>query len=304
MLTHPTIALAFTFTATVLAIYGGAALVDPYWLTVRRRARELADVDQAEDEHPSPPLSSVLRRLVDCAVDKDYDRKYIVARFATAGIYRASAVSWYFGLKLALAILPLAVGVAAHFLGYLEWEGAIIGGLVAASFGSLVPNLWLDRAVQRRHRSLRRSLPDLLDLMIVCLEGGMSPAETIRRVADELRIAHPDLAVELAMVQQDVALGSTIDKALRRFAQRADFESIRTLSTFIRETQRFGTRLTEALRSHADMLRSQREQAAEEMAQKASVKILLPTLLLILPAVFVVLAGPAIIQIQEAFAGR
>jgi len=97
---------------------------------------------------------------------------------------------------------------------------------------------------------------------------------------------------------------SSVDQALKRFSARTDFEGVRTLSTFIRESQKFGTQITEALRNHADMLRSQREQSAEETAQKAAVKILIPTLLLIFPAIFVVLVGPAVIQIQEAFASQ
>jgi tight adherence protein C len=123
-------------------------------------------------------------------------------------------------------------------------------------------------------------------------------------VSDELRLAHPALASELGFVQRDIELGATVDQALKRFATRTDYEAVRTLSTFIREAQRFGTNITDALRSHADMLRSQREQAAEESAQKASVKILIPTLLLIFPATFVVIVGPAVIQIHEAFAAK
>jgi tight adherence protein C len=300
---YPIITLLCTFATIALGVYGAATLIDPYWLTMRRRVQSLAGTGD-DDKEAVPPISSLLRRLVDSAVDQDLDRKYIVARFAKAGIYRPAAVSWYFSSKLALATLPLVLGIAAHIAGLLSWESAIIGSLLAASMGSLAPNLWLDRTVQLRHRNLRKSLPDLLDLMIVCLEGGMSLSETLRRVTEELRIVHPDLAVELGMVQRDIDFGSTVDQALRRFASRADFEGIRTLSTFVRETQRFGTRLTEALRGHADLLRAQREQAAEELAQKASVKILLPTLLLILPAVFVVLVGPAVIQIQQCFGAK
>ena len=180
----------------------------------------------------------------------------------------------------------------------------ILWACVMAAVGSILPSLWLDRAITRHQILLRRSLPDFLDLMIVCLEGGLSLQETIRRVSDELQLAHPALAVELSIVQRDIELGATVDQALKRFATRTDYEGVRTLSTFIREAQRFGTNITEALRSHADMLRSQREQAAEEKAQKAAVKILIPTLLLIFPAIFVVAVGPAVIQIQEAFAAK
>jgi tight adherence protein C len=302
MLAHPGLALLCTFGAVVLGVYALALMADPYWRTVRQRTRALAGDDDAEDDRQSTP--TLLGRFVELAVDKDGDRDFVVAQLAKAGINRPAAAGWYFSAKLALAILALAASMAAYLAGWVRWDSAAVGGLAAAILGSVTPNVWLQAAVRRRQRNLRRALPDLLDLIIVCLEGGMSLPESLRRVTDELRIAHPDLAADLLIVQRDIELGSTVDQALRRFAVRADFEGLRTLSTFVRESQRFGTRLTEALRSHADLLRSQREQSAEERAQKASVKILLPTLLLILPAVFVVLVGPAVIQIQQAFGGK
>ncbi|WP_428304119.1 type II secretion system F family protein [Lacipirellula sp.] len=223
------------------------------------------------------------------------------ARLAKAGIYNPTASSTFLGVRALLTITPPTVAIGGAL--FLHWSTtfSLAAGCLAAAAGWLAPGLWLDRVVKDRHTLLRRSLPDFLDLMIVCLQGGLSIQETIRRVGDELRIAHPILAGELSIVQRDVELGATVEQAFRRFAARSDYEGVRTLSTFVRESQRFGTQLTEALRLHAEMLRLQREEAAEEMAQKAAVTILLPTLLLIFPAVFVVLVGPAVIQIQEAF---
>jgi tight adherence protein C len=224
------------------------------------------------------------------------------ARLAKGGIYNPSASSTFLGVQTLLTLTPLAVAVIGALFFHWSFAFALATGCLAAAAGWLAPGLWLDRTVKDRHLLLRRSLPDFLDLMIVCLQGGLSIQETIRRVGDELRLAHPILAGELSIVQRDVELGATVDQAFRRFAARTDYEGVRTLSTFVRESQRFGTQLTEALRLHAEMLRLQREEAAEEMAQKAAVTILLPTLLLIFPTVFVVLVGPAVIQIQEAFA--
>src|SRR5690606_34824495 len=130
---------------------------------------------------------------------------------------------------------------------------------------------------------LRHALPDFLDLMTVCLEGGLSLQETIHRVSTELQLAHPALAAELMIVRRDMELGATVEQSLKRCSVRSDCEGLRTLSTFLRETQRFGTKITDALRDFADGLRAQREQAAEENAQKVAVKILIPTLLLIFP---------------------
>jgi tight adherence protein C len=194
--------------------------------------------------------------------------------------------------------------VIVAFTWPLPLDKTIIAGCLLGAFGSILPGLWLDHRIALRLRMLRRSLPDFLDLMIVCLEGGLSIQESVRRVSEELQLAHPALAVELGIVQRDIELGASVASALKRFAVRSDYEGVRTLSTFVREAQRFGTNLSDALRLHADMLRTQRESAAEEMAQKASVKVLLPTLLCIFPAIFVVLVGPALIQIQEAFAAK
>jgi tight adherence protein C len=225
-------------------------------------------------------------------------------RLVKAGIYSPAATSWFFVAKLVLMLTPPVAIIAANTLGFPVMKNFSLFGLAAGGIGALAPGLWLDRKISARHASLRRSLPDFLDLMNVCLEAGLSLQETIRRVNEELQLAHPILAYELDIVQRDIDLSCSIDQALKKFAVRTDCEGIRTLSTFIRESQRFGTQITDALRNHADMLRSQREQLAEENAQKAAVKILLPTLLLIFPAIFVVLVGPAVIQIQEAFAAK
>jgi tight adherence protein C len=225
-------------------------------------------------------------------------------RLVKAGIYSPAATSWFFVIKLVLMLIPPAAVITANALGFPVMKNYLLFGLAAGGIGALAPGFWLDRKINARHASIRRSLPDFLDLMIVCLEGGLSLQETIRRVNDELKLAHPILSHELDIVQRDIDLSCSIDQALKRFAARTDCEGVRTLSTFIRESQRFGTQINDALRNHADMLRSQREQLAEEKAQKAAVKILLPTLLLIFPAIFVVLVGPAAIQIQEAFSAK
>jgi tight adherence protein C len=254
--------------------------------------------------HRHGAMPSLLTRFASLIPSTQNASETLQARFANGGMYNPSASSAYLAVKTMLTITPLAAG--AFGIIALHWPLKMAGGvsIMAAAAGWLLPSLWLDGVVKSRHILLRRSLPDFLDLMIVCLQGGLSVQETIRRVSDELRLAHPVLAGELSIVQRDVELGTTVDQALRRFAVRSNYDGVRTLSTFVRESQKFGTQLTEALRLHADMLRLQREEAAEERAQKAAVAILLPTLLLIFPAVFVVLVGPALIQIQEAFAAK
>jgi tight adherence protein C len=230
------------------------------------------------------------------------ERKQNHARLVQAGIYNPAALFLFYVIKTSLILAPLLVCLASSWLGLTRLHVGMLWGASASAVGMLLPSFWLESRIRRRHSMFRHSIADFLDLMIVCLEGGLSLQGTVQRVSDEMQIAHPELAFELSIVQRDIALGATIDAALRRFADRTGFEGIRSLATCVRESQRFGTQLSNALRVHADMLRSQRENAAEEQAQKAAVKILIPMLLLIMPAVFVVLAGPAAIQIQQAFA--
>ena len=311
MLEHQALMLMGTFVAISVGAYALMLLYDPYRARVDSRMEEL----QGRGEQPTTALRARSSAALGgeakpvglaslLAAFRGGERARWQQRLAKAGIYHPAALPRLFIARLLLIVVPPLAAVAASFFGLIRMETALLVGSALGGFGSIAPSLWLDRAIARHHLLLRKSLPDFLDLMIVCLEGGMSLQETIRRVGDELRIVHPALAFELGIVQRDVELGSTVDQALRRFAARTDYEGVRSLSTFIREALRFGTNITAALRNHADMLRSQREQAAEENAQKASVKILLPTLFLIFPAIFVVIVGPAIIQIQEAFGGK
>jgi tight adherence protein C len=293
------------FMGVAAGTYALLALFDPYWFRVRQRVRELqGNGDGAStvvQRSPSTKAEWIRQRLAQVADPQAVDRTRMLSRLARAGIYHPNAVSRILIIRLVCTVVPAGVAIVVALTGYLRMDRALLIGCVLGGSGTLAPGLWLDRRASSRHIRFRASLPDFLDLMVVCLEGGLSLQETIRRVSDELRLAHPELAVELSIVQRDIELGATVDQALKRFATRSDYEGVRTLGTFIRETQKFGTNITEALRGHADLLRSQREQVAEENAQKASVKILIPTMLLIFPAIFVVLVGPAAMQIYRAF---
>jgi tight adherence protein C len=278
---------------------------------VESRLRELSDQQGSAgtaSQGPARPGAADRPRRSDgswttnrLVPSSDRDRKQYQSRLIQAGLYQSTALSTYFCARLACMLCPIVVGVLLGYLGLVDSRNSLLAGALLGTAGMILPSIWLDRQIARRHVAMRRALPDLLDLMIVCLESGLSLQGTIQRVSDELRIAHPVLSEELAIVQRDTQLGTSVDSTFRHFAERTGLDAIRPLSTLFREAQRFGSELADALRSYADTLRYQREQFAEEMAQKASIKILFPTMLLILPAVFVVLAGPAAIKIQAAF---
>lgn len=228
------------------------------------------------------------------------ERTKLQTRLIHAGLYRRQAMVVFLGVKV-LLIAPAFLCVAASLIGVVTlWQGLIIG--LCLGIGGLIgPSFWLDRMKRKRQSNFRRALPDALDVLVICLEGGLSLAAGLRRVSAELRTAHPALASELAIVQREVQLGLTSGEALKKMGERSDLEEVRSLASVILQSERLGASLVKALRVHAESLRLKRYQRAEEKAAVAATKVLFPTLLFILPAVFVVVLGPAAFHLIEMF---
>jgi tight adherence protein C len=298
------------FTSVAMCTFTALTVCQPYWRRVRQRLAQLdATGRSAPDIAPKPKGQRATSSLNVWLMQHPWfvslaNNANLRMRLVKAGIYNPAAVSAYYATQVVAALGTALATIGGGLLFQIPFEGVIVIGIIMGILGALLPSVILDRAIARRRLRMRHALPDFLDLMTVCLDGGLSLQETILRVSIELQLAHPALASELTIVRRDMELGATVEQALRRCALRADCDELRTLSTFLREAQRFGTKITDALRDFADALRNQREQAAEENAQKVAVKILIPTLLLIFPAIFVVSVGPALLQIQEAFAAK
>lgn len=224
-------------------------------------------------------------------------------RLMQAGVYSSSAASTYSAARMAILVGAPVAALVVGALGVVDFQKALIWGVVIGGIGWLVPSRWLSWLKARRQLTFRNSLPDFLDLISTCLQSGLSFEAALQRVSDELKTAHPLLAGEMCVVQREIEFGKSPEQALRDFAERSDLDVLRTLSTFVEQARRFGSSMSETLQTHADMLRTQREQRAEERAQKAAVKILFPTLLFIFPPILVVLAGPAALELQKKFSG-
>ena len=230
------------------------------------------------------------------------EKNHLQAQLMHAGIYSPWALQFFLTVRLSLMAGPPVTGFAVDYFGWVPRQQGLMWGAALGACGMLLPSMWLSWRKRRRHIVFTWSLPDFLDLLVACLEAGMSIEAAMQRVADELLRVHPVLGSEMKAVQTQIELGATPEAALRSLADRSDYDAIRSLSTVVQQARRFGTGIAEALRQHANSLRIQREQVAEEKAQKASMQILVPTMLLIFPAIFVVLAGPAAIKLSESFA--
>jgi tight adherence protein C len=232
---------------------------------------------------------------------KEAQRATLQKRLVHAGYYGSNAVHLLLGMKLILMLtLPLA-GVVLYALGNLSLKWALIVTLSASCVGMLLPGLWLDHCVKQRQRMLRNGLPDALDMLVLCMEGGISLVAAFQRVTGELYVVHPVLGREFNILQREIQLGLSAGESLRKMGERCGLDDVRDLASVLLQSERFGASMVKALRQHADAWRIERQQRAEEMAQKAAVKILFPTMLCIFPAIFIVLLGPAAMQMARLF---
>ncbi len=213
-----------------------------------------------------------------------------------AGIYSASAIRTVTGLKFILLILGLAGGYGLGLWVDNLLLGLSVGGLV----GYLLPAMWIKSQIKRHRRGLEIGLPDALDLMVVCVEAGLTVDAALQRVSQELTLAHPRLARELEIAHMETRVGLSRTESLRNLGQRTGTPSLQLLATMLIQAERFGTSIAQSLRIHAEGLRASRQNAAEEMAAKASVKLSFPVVLFIFPALLIVLAGPAAIGLFKS----
>jgi tight adherence protein C len=167
--------------------------------------------------------------------------------------------------------------------------------LVPAGLGLMLPGIVLDWLVDRRHELLRHSLPDALDLLVVCVEAGLGLDQALRNVCEELRLTHPALCDELALVNFETRTGVRRMDALHHLAERTGESEISKLVAILVQTERFGTSVADSLRVHSDFMRVRRRQEAEERAGQLGVKLIILVFLFILPAMFIVTAGPSIL---------
>lgn len=227
------------------------------------------------------------------------ERTKLQTRLILAGLYSRQAMVVFLGVKMALMVTPVLLGLIVGLLRIMPTAYGILFGACGSILGIIGPSFWLDRKKAFRQLTLRRALPDACDLIVICMEGGLSLTGALKRVVSELRTAHPMLADEFNIVQRKVQLGQPLAEAISSFSQRCDLQELKTLASTIKSAEKFGSSMVKALETYSESLRLQRQQKAEEMAQKASTKVLFPTLLFIFPSILVIILGPAAIQLFE-----
>src|SRR5262249_21231451 len=176
-------------------------------------------------------------------------------RFLRAGIYTPQAPALFLGVRVLLACSGALLGTVPGLVGVLSPSRALLAGVLLAAGALLLPGLWLDCRISRWQGTLRRGLPDAMDMMVLCLEGGASLIAALQHVTLELHRAHPALAGEMEVIQHEMLLGKTAGEAMRAFSERCDLEEVRTLSAVRLQNARFGVCVALALRIHGDSMR-------------------------------------------------
>jgi tight adherence protein C len=220
-------------------------------------------------------------------------------KLVVAGYRWPSAVSIFLGIKSASALMLAAAGIwaAVIFQPGADPFQLLLAAICGAGFGFLLPDRVLDRLAKRRVDRIRRGLPAALDLMVLSIEAGQGLDAAILDTSRGLRATHPDLATEFTQLHLELRANTTRAEALRNFAERSKDMELRKFTNLLIDTDRFGTSLGPALKTHARYLRIRFRQLAQEKARKVGVKLIFPVFFLIFPSVILVTLGPAVILI-------
>jgi tight adherence protein C len=258
---------------------------------ILRRRRRQAQADR---------LTGIIQALGEKVEVGRKDTSALRLRLIQAGYPNASSVPLYLGARMGL---PMALGggllLLLPALGK-PWAIAVLVAVWGALMGYVLPTFYVRRRIAKRQKEMQKALPDALDLLVVCVEAGLGLNQALVRVSQEIDRVSPVLSEQLALVNLEIRAGTPRDDAFRNLGDRTGLQDIKSLMAMLIQTDRFGTSVAQALRTHADTMRTKRRQRAEEAAAKTTIKLVFPLVLLIFPALYVIILGPALIQILES----
>jgi tight adherence protein C len=301
-----TVAIFFITLLTVFSLFSfvGYRTKQKAWRDRLKGIGDSAEIEPFPDSSPSSGtrLFKFLGAVGEATKPKDIEEMSHLRRtLVKAGYRRVDAPLVFFGVKLCLAIV-LAVIFAllrTSVVPSLSYAQTMMLFVLAAAAGFYVPSLWVRLKIRSRQQQILEGFPDALDLMTVCVEAGLGLDAALNQVADEISMSHRVLSEELKLVNLELRAGQSRPNALRNLSLRSNLEDINNFATLLIQTDNFGTSIGQALRVHSDAMRTKRHHRAEEQAAKLPVKLLFPLIFFIFPCMFIVIMGPAIIQIMR-----
>jgi tight adherence protein C len=247
--------------------------------------------------HPSLVFRELLQKLGDVLPATPKDVTIMRRRLIRAGIRRPHALKILYGSKLVLAVVLPMIAMMLVSGMELPSENKTLAVLLAFAAGFFGPNEYVKLIASRRQKEVRRGMPNALDLLVVCVESGLGLDQAILQVSKELDQAHPEVSEEFSLVNLELKAGKRRIEALRNLGDRTSVDEVKKLVAVLIQADRFGTGIAQSLRGHADFMRVQARQVAEEKAAKLGVKLVFPIFFCILPSLFVVTVGPVAVKI-------
>ncbi len=292
----------FAFIVVFLLIASGGLLLFYREKMLQRLPRVLAS-QKAEEESatvfdrlkdPAASLGALVQPFEKVLPKSSQEVSVAQKRLIRAGYRDDKALKIFYGAKV---LLPLVLCILVTIVGL----RGFVGYLSALGLGYLIPDFWLGRRIKARQLNIRLGLPDVLDLMVVCIEAGLSTDQATIRTAEELSVNQPALSDELGLVILEQRAGRPRPDAWRNFAERTDVDFVRELVSVLIQADQFGTSVAKNLRVYSETLRTRRRQQVEEKAAKTAVKLVFPLALFIFPSLFVVALGPSLLSLIETF---
>ncbi len=291
-------------TVLLIAIFVGLALLGVSALLIFAIAGDQSPTEARLAELQVLPIARSRYRVVDLislltqplAPFRDWLRSRddeLAYRLGVAGYRKPEDVDTYLSAKL---LSPVVGVLLATFTGR---DNMLLWSLLLGAAGFFAPDLFLISAMNRRKSKLALALPDVMDLMVICMEAGLGMDHAVLRIANEMEMVYPEMSEELLIISREQRAGKPRVEAWRSMADRVDIETVRQFAAMLIQTDRLGTPIASALGQFADALRTQRMMDAEERAAKTTIKLIFPLVFFIFPAIFVVLLGPAAIALMQ-----
>lgn len=300
MFSHLYLIILLVFLATFSVVFLVLYISGMKRTAVKARLKELEEPDRGSLRAEEIRESILAKGASLLGVDTQKSSN-LARRLEQAGYRKPQVVSNYYGVMLICATI---LGLAAYFTcSELAFSRSARAAIIPGSIliGALLPSLWLSHMISKRQDQIRRSVPHVLDLMVVCVEAGMSFGAAIQKIAADTGTTYKALSEELRLANQEILVGKSKAEAFRSLAERTGVDDLRSLAITLIQSEKLGTSVASSLRVQAESMRYKRRQRAEEMAGKASVKLVFPLVFLIFPQLLVVIAGPAVINFYNNF---
>lgn len=286
----------FILVALVISTVGMRMWVQPKE-AIERVTGVSMEMNDIAPKHPSLVFHELVQRLGNVLPASPKDVSVMHRKLIRAGMRGPNALKIFYGSKVFFgAVVPIVMSILVAG-SPAEPSNKFLAVLASVAAGFFGPNEYVSIMGKRRQKQIQRGLANGLDLLVVCVESGLGLDQAILQVSKELEHAHPEICEEFMLVNLELKAGKRRAEALRNLSERTTVDDLKKLVAVLIQADRFGTGVAQSLRAHADYMRVQARQIAEEKAAKLGVKLIFPIFFCILPTLFIVTVGPIAVKI-------